>query len=85
MATAPHTTASPSPQPPPDGFWDGFAAGVARAEADLPSLAADLLRLARVVGAPSAHGLNESGALAGYLARVSEAVRHDPAARRARR
>lgn len=85
MATALHTTASPSPQPPPGGFWDGFADGIARAEAELPALAADLLMLARVVGTPCEHGLNKTGALAGYLARVSEAVRHDPAARRARR
>jgi hypothetical protein len=74
MATTPHTTASPDPQPATGAFWDGFQAGVARAERDLPQLANDLLRLPRIVAHPAAHGLAEPGMLAGYLARVAEAA-----------
>jgi hypothetical protein len=64
------------------GFWNDFEAGVARAEAELPDLASDLLLLARVVADPAHHGLDTAGKLAGYLARVSEALRHDRLARR---
>jgi hypothetical protein len=60
-------------------FWDAFEAGVARAERDLPHLGRDLLRLPRIVADSAAHGFGEPGMLAGYLARVASATRHDPA------
>lgn len=63
-------------------YWNDFEAGVAIAEADLRHVAADLLLLPRIVAAPAAHGLDTAGKLAGYLARVAEAARRDPAARR---
>ncbi len=67
-----------------DIYWDDFQAGVARAEAELGDLAADLLLLPRIVADPAARGLDTAGKLAGYLARVAEAARHDPAVRRGR-
>jgi hypothetical protein len=63
-------------------FWNDFQAGVARAEADLPALAADLLLLPRIVAEPAARGLDTAGKLAGYLARIAEAAAHDPCTRR---
>lgn len=66
-------------------FWNDFEAGVARVEGELPKLAADLLMLPRIVADPTAHGLDTAGKLAGYAARVAEALRHDPMARQGRR
>lgn len=66
-------------------FWTNFEAGVARAELALPELAADLMLLARIVADPEKYALNAPGELAGYLARVAEALRHDQAARRSAR
>lgn len=68
-----------------EDFLDDFQAGVSRAEHDLCDLAADLLLLSRIVAEPATRGLDTAGKLAGYLARVSEALRHDAAVRRRRR
>lgn len=62
-------------RPASGSYWDDFQTGVARAEGDLEKLAADLLLLPSIVNRPSQHGLDTAGKLAGYLARVAEALR----------
>lgn len=70
-------TSTDGAHPAPGTYWDDFQTGVARAEGDLEKLAADLLLLPRIVAEPAIRGLDTAGKLAGYLARVAEALRRD--------
>ena len=71
------TSTDGAKHPAPGTYWDDFQAGVSRAERELGDLAADLLLLSRIVVEPATHGLDTAGKLAGYLARVSEALKRD--------
>ncbi|GIX10342.1 hypothetical protein [Elioraea sp.] len=71
------TSTDGATHPAPGTYWDDFQTGVSRAEHELCDLAADVLLLPRIVAEPATCGLDTAGKLAGYLARVSEALRHD--------
>lgn len=75
---------TPADEPAYGTYWEDFQVGVARAERELGQLAANLMRLPHIAASPSNSGLDTPGKLAGYFARVAEALRrdHDPPAAR---
>lgn len=85
MGDTAHTPASSHPNLVAGSFWEDFQAGVGLAERMLPELSDDLLLLSRIVAELEANNLGRPGMLAGFLARVAEAARHDPTVRAAQR